>query len=69
MKKEQKGNFQMPNPANQDGEIGIRKDMNPSQPADTIERYAGDSVDSHKDLEEANEYIANKEIGQVRHNS
>ncbi|QGH33998.1 hypothetical protein GI584_08160 [Gracilibacillus salitolerans] len=69
MKEKRKENFQMPNPANQDGEIGIRKDIDPAHLEDTVERYAGDSVDAHKELEEANEYVANKEIEQVRNNS
>ncbi|MGN8647419.1 hypothetical protein ACTNEO_16110 [Gracilibacillus sp. HCP3S3_G5_1] len=68
-RKKNKKNFPMPNPANQDGEFGIRKDANPAHLQDTMERYAGDSVDAHKELEEANEYVANKEIEQVRNNS
>ncbi|SFL51581.1 hypothetical protein SAMN04487943_10210 [Gracilibacillus orientalis] len=69
MKRERKKSFQMPIPANQDGELGIRKDIDPAHLEDTVERYAGDSVDAHKELEEANEYFANKEMEQVRNNS
>ncbi|WP_163538719.1 hypothetical protein [Gracilibacillus sp. YIM 98692] len=69
MKEKRKKSFQMPNQANNDGEIGIRKDIDPAHPENTLERYAGDSVDEHKELEEANEYIADKEIGQVDRNS
>ncbi|WP_208586476.1 hypothetical protein [Gracilibacillus suaedae] len=69
MKNKQKKSFHMPSPANQDGEMGIRKDVDPAHLEDSRERYAGDSVDAHKELEEANEYVANKEIGQVRNNS
>ncbi|MGP4041425.1 hypothetical protein ACTWP4_16200 [Gracilibacillus sp. D59] len=69
MKKERKKSFHMPNQANQVGEIGIRVDIDPAHLEDTVERYAGDSVNEHKQLEEANEYLAKKEIEQVRNNS
>ncbi|WP_018931083.1 hypothetical protein [Gracilibacillus lacisalsi] len=69
MKSKRKKTFHMPNQANQDGELGIRKDVDPAHLEDSSERYAGDSVDAHKELEEANEYVANKEIEQVRNNS
>lgn len=69
MKDERKKSFQIPNPANQAGELGIRKDTNPADLEDTVDRYVGDSVAAHKELEEANEYVADKEIEQVRNNS
>lgn len=31
-------------------------------------QYAGDSVNEHVSLEEANEYLAKKEIGQINNN-
>lgn len=69
MKSKREKNFPLPTQANQDGEIGVRKDLDPAHLKETRNRYPGDSVDEHKELEEANEYIASKEIEQVDHNS
>jgi hypothetical protein len=46
----------------------IRSDLNSENPFHTTSYYAGDSVNEHKDLEESNEYIDQKEIGQQNEN-
>lgn len=45
-------------------EITIRSDVSSKAPFQTTPYYAGDSVQGHKELEEANEGIANEEIKQ-----
>ncbi|WP_077625216.1 hypothetical protein [Sediminibacillus massiliensis] len=49
--------------------IGIRTDLDSKHPFNTVDRFAGDSVNEHKELEKANEHFAAEEIKQVRDNS
>jgi hypothetical protein len=46
----------------------VRTDLNSENPFNTTSYYAGDSVDEHKDLEEANDYFNEKELGQENEN-
>jgi hypothetical protein len=64
-----KRTFDMPTEANTGGELGIRTEVDPHNPSNTIDRYAGDSVNEHKDLERANEDIAEEEIKQINENT
>lgn len=48
---------------------GVRTELDAEHPQDTIDRYPGDSVNEHKELEKVNEGLAEKEIKQVFHNS
>ncbi|MET3697473.1 hypothetical protein [Bacillus oleivorans] len=50
-------------------EYGIRTDLDSAHPYNTVDRYAGDSVNEHKELEKVNESFAEKEISQVFNNS
>ncbi|GAA0327115.1 hypothetical protein GCM10008967_17060 [Bacillus carboniphilus] len=50
-------------------EFGIRSDLDSTHPYETVDRYAGDSVNEHKELEKVNEHFAEKEISQVFNNS
>ncbi|MBM7571213.1 hypothetical protein [Aquibacillus albus] len=49
--------------------MGIQTEVDPEHPLETVDRYTGDSVNEHKVMEEANEFIADKEIEQVDNNS
>ncbi|MFB4166057.1 hypothetical protein ACE1TI_20220 [Alteribacillus sp. JSM 102045] len=69
MKKEPKKKFDFPTQANTDGEIGVHTSLKANKPFDTEDRFAGDSVDEHKQLEAANEDLAEKEISQTFNNS
>ncbi|KHF38889.1 hypothetical protein [Halalkalibacter okhensis] len=69
MKANKKHQFNMPTEANTRGEYGIRTEVNSAHPEHTIDRYAGDSVNEHKELERANEDIAEDEISQIINNS
>ncbi|GAE28202.1 hypothetical protein JCM9140_4412 [Halalkalibacter wakoensis JCM 9140] len=60
--------FKMPSKTYSQGEIGMRTEVDPEHPDYNIDRYAGDSVDEHKELERANEDIAEKEIAQINEN-
>lgn len=66
--KEKQQTFKMPNQANVGGEIGVRTDLDPLHPSATVDRYAGDSVDEHKELEKANEHFADEELSQQNNN-
>jgi hypothetical protein len=46
----------------------VRTDLSSENPFNTTSYYAGDSVNEHKDLEESNQYIAQKELGQENEN-
>ncbi|MCT2536134.1 hypothetical protein NC661_17000 [Aquibacillus koreensis] len=48
--------------------MGVRNDMSTENPTGMIDRYAGDSVNEHKNLETANAYLAEEEIKQQRDN-
>ena len=50
-------------------EYGIRTDLDSAHPYNTVDRYPGDSVNEHKELEKVNEHFAEKEISQVFNNS
>lgn len=52
-----------------DGEISASTGLQTNKPFDSAENYAGDSVDEHKILEGANEYLARKQISQINNNS
>ncbi|GIO27326.1 hypothetical protein [Ornithinibacillus bavariensis] len=69
MKKEENKKFAMPVEANIDGEIGAQNGLRANYPFDYLNKMVGDSVKEHKELEAANEIIAEKEIGQSFHNS
>ncbi|WLR50375.1 hypothetical protein LC040_14035 [Bacillus tianshenii] len=61
--------FPIPNQASMGGEVGIRTDINSEHPYSSIDHYAGDSVDEYRQIEAANEHIADKEIAQITENS
>nr|WP_273840451.1 hypothetical protein [Halalkalibacter alkalisediminis] len=67
--KKKKKTFDLPTEANTGGEIGIRTELDPYHPSNTIDRYPGDSVNEHKDLEKANEHFADEEIKQINENT
>jgi hypothetical protein len=69
MKKERKSEFPIPTEANTEGQLGVRTELDPAHPSNTVDRFAGDSVEEHKQLEKANEHFADKEISQVFNNS
>ncbi|WP_227936403.1 hypothetical protein [Alkalihalobacillus deserti] len=69
MNNKKKKTFDMPTQANTGGEIGVRTELDPYHPSNTIDRYPGDSVDEHKELEKANEYFADEEIKQINENT
>ncbi|MDT8861190.1 hypothetical protein N0O92_13190 [Alkalihalobacillus sp. MEB130] len=68
MGENKKKEFEMPSKTYARGEIGIRTEVDPAHPDYNIDQYAGDSVNEHKELERANEDIAEKEIGQINEN-
>ena len=61
--------FDMPTQANADGEFGVQNGLRANYPFDYQNKMVGDSVKEHKELEAANEVIAEKEIGQSFNNS
>lgn len=63
-----KKKFPIPSQANQSGEIGIRTEA-ANHPLHPKSKPSGGSVDEHRNLEDANEYMAQKEISQVFNNS
>lgn len=65
-KKTKKDTFPLPTEANQKGEMSIRSNANPLNPE---MKPSGGSVDEHREIEGANEYIAKKEISQAFNNS
>ncbi|WP_332696250.1 hypothetical protein [Halalkalibacter lacteus] len=69
MKKERKSQFVMPTKANTAGELEGRTELDRTPSSHTVDRYAGDSVDKHREIEKANEHFANEEISQVIDNS
>jgi hypothetical protein len=68
-KDEGKKKFEMPTEANTDGEFGVQNGLRANYPFDYLNKMVGDSVKEHKELEAANEVIAEKEIGQSINNS
>lgn len=70
MKKEDgKEKFNIPLQANTDGEFEVQNGLRANYPFDYLNKMVGDSVKEHKELEAANEVIAEKEIGQTFNNS
>lgn len=69
MAKEEKKKFNLPTQANTDGELTVQNGLRQNYPFDYLNKMVGDSVKEHKELEAANEVIAEKEIGQTFHNS
>ena len=70
MKKDDgKKKFEMPTEANIDGEISVQNGIRANYPYDYLNKMVGDSVKEHKELEAANEILAEKEIGQTFNNS
>ncbi|MFC7063276.1 hypothetical protein [Halobacillus seohaensis] len=69
MKKQPKKKFGFPTETNTNGEISVENRRSSNQPFDIEYRFAGDSVDEHKQLESANEELAKKEISQTFNNS
>ncbi|WP_311775133.1 hypothetical protein [Alkalihalobacillus sp. TS-13] len=57
------------NHENSSGQLSIRTGLESDRPLDSEERFPGDSIDEHKELESANEYFAEKEISQSNNNS
>ncbi|MDF0726949.1 hypothetical protein PY093_09495 [Cytobacillus sp. S13-E01] len=49
--------------------VGMSEDLDTNNPFESEAMYAGDSVDEHVTLEQANQYFAEKEIKQVYDNS
>ncbi|MFS0864087.1 hypothetical protein [Fredinandcohnia sp. 179-A 10B2 NHS] len=49
--------------------FGMSNALDTKNPFLTESVYAGDSVDEHTTLEQANAYIADKELGQLNENS
>lgn len=67
MKEKRKKGVQFPTEANTQGDVGVQVKLNNS--VKTEDKFVGDSIDEHKELEAGNEYIAEKEIGQTFNNS
>ncbi|WP_164670758.1 hypothetical protein [Virgibacillus doumboii] len=70
-KQRKKKEFPLPTQANanSDGEFRVHDGLDANHPFEVEDNYAGDSVDKHKELEDANETIAKKEISQINNNS
>lgn len=68
-KEEGKNKFNIPTQASTDGEFKVQNGLRENFPFDYLNKMVGDSVKEHKELEAANEVIAEKEIGQTFHNS
>ncbi|MFS0674845.1 hypothetical protein [Ornithinibacillus sp. 179-J 7C1 HS] len=64
-----KQKFDLPTQANIDGKISAQNGLRQNYPFDFLNKMIGDSVKEHKELEAANEIIAEKEIGQTFENS
>ncbi|WP_106495329.1 hypothetical protein [Lentibacillus sp. Marseille-P4043] len=64
-----KKKFPFPTKANMDGEISVNNGLDTNNPLNEEDNFAGDSVDEHKELESANETIAERIISQVNNNS
>jgi hypothetical protein len=58
----------MPSQTFETGKIGMQNELRSNFPFDTTDKYAGDSVDKHKELENANEDLAKEELDQVNNN-
>ncbi|GGB52346.1 hypothetical protein F3157_14715 [Virgibacillus dakarensis] len=69
MPSNQKKKFPIPTKANTDGKISVSSGLGTNNPLNEEDNFAGDSVDEHKELEAANEVIAEKIISQVNNNS
>ncbi|GAA0430730.1 hypothetical protein GCM10008983_03950 [Lentibacillus halophilus] len=69
MKKQRKKTFNKPTQANMDGELSVSDGLDANHPFNEEDNPAGDSVDEHKELEAANEYMAEKQISQINNNS
>ncbi|WP_010529169.1 hypothetical protein [Lentibacillus jeotgali] len=69
MKKQNKKTFKQRTQANMDGELSVQSGLEANHPFKEEDNYAGDSVDEHKELEAANEVLAEKEIEQINKNS
>ncbi|MRH43799.1 hypothetical protein GH741_14065 [Aquibacillus halophilus] len=67
--KKQDGSFNKKTKANSAEGIGIRTELDSEHPYHTIDQYAGDSVDEHKEIENANEHFADEELDQINNNS
>ncbi|WP_078548298.1 hypothetical protein [Litchfieldia alkalitelluris] len=48
--------------------VGMSTDLDTNNPFESESTYAGDSVDEHVTLEQANSYLAEKDIKQVYDN-
>ncbi|WP_226035530.1 hypothetical protein [Aquibacillus saliphilus] len=48
--------------------IGIKTELDSELPYHTVDQYAGDSVNEHKEIEKANEHFADEEIEQINNN-
>lgn len=69
MKKQRKKTFTFPTEANMDGEIGVTTGLDANRPFKAEDNFSGDSVDKHKEMEAANETIAEDELSQINNNS
>ncbi|WP_138420072.1 hypothetical protein [Aquibacillus sediminis] len=68
MKEQNKKSFSKTTKANSSEQVGVRTDLEADHPLDTTDQYAGDSVNEHKAMENANQYIAEEEFKQEREN-
>lgn len=48
--------------------VGVTADFDTNDPFESESSYAGNSVDEHVTMEEANEYIGYKQISQINNN-
>ncbi|MDL4841180.1 hypothetical protein [Aquibacillus rhizosphaerae] len=69
MKKERMSTFNAKTKENENEGISVETDLDPKHMFDTTDRYAGDSVNEHKQMEKANAYIAEEELEQINNNS
>ncbi|RYG74315.1 hypothetical protein EU245_02915 [Lentibacillus lipolyticus] len=69
MGKQEKKTFKRRTQANMDGELSVQDGLDTNNPLKEEDNFAGDSVNEHKELEAANQHIAEKEIGQINKNS
>ncbi|MFD1360957.1 hypothetical protein [Lentibacillus salinarum] len=69
MTKQGKKTFKKRTQANMNGELSVTDGLDANHPFKEEDNYAGDSVDEHKELEAANQVMAEKEIEQINHNS
>ncbi|MBD8067612.1 hypothetical protein [Bacillus sp. PS06] len=65
MTKDPKANKEMPSSTPLNPMVGMTAGLDTNNPLVSEATYAGDSLDEHVTMEEANSYLAEKEINQV----